>query len=83
MEHVQIPLLPCTKGSGLTEVQECTQDIGSKDLVILYLYIGIPTVVFLCSFVAAESTSACTVWGIQFLPVPSTCLLYTSPSPRD
>ena len=32
MEGVQLPLLPCTKGPGLTAVQECTQDTGSIDL---------------------------------------------------
>ena len=32
MDRVQLPLLPCTKGPGLTEVQECTQDTGSMDL---------------------------------------------------
>ena len=32
MERVQLPLLPCTKGSGLTAVQECAQDTGSIDL---------------------------------------------------
>ena len=32
MEPVQLPLLPCTKGPGLTAVQECAQDKGSIDL---------------------------------------------------
>ena len=32
MEHVQLPLLPCTKSPGLTAVQECAQDTGSIDL---------------------------------------------------
>ena len=32
MERVQLPLLPCTKGPGLTAVQECTQDTSSIDL---------------------------------------------------
>ena len=32
MEGVQLPLLPCTKGPGLTAVQECAQDTGSIDL---------------------------------------------------
>ena len=32
MEHVQLPLLPCTKGPGLAAVQECAQDTGSIDL---------------------------------------------------
>ena len=32
MEHVQLPLLLCTKGPGLTAVQECAQDTGSIDL---------------------------------------------------
>ena len=32
MERVQLPLLPCTKGPGLTAVQECFQDTGSIDL---------------------------------------------------
>ena len=32
MERVQLPLLPCTKGPGLTAVQECAQDTGSIDL---------------------------------------------------
>ena len=32
MEHIQLPLLPYTKGPGLTAVQECTQDTGSMDL---------------------------------------------------
>ena len=32
MERVQLPLLPCTKGPGLTAVQECAQDAGSVDL---------------------------------------------------
>ena len=29
MERVQIPLLPCIKGPGLTAVQECTQYTSS------------------------------------------------------
>ena len=32
MEGIQLPLLPCTKGPGLTPVQECTQGTGSIDL---------------------------------------------------
>ena len=32
MEHVQLSLLPCTKGPGLTAVQERAQDTGSIDL---------------------------------------------------
>ena len=32
MKGVQRPLLPCTKGPGLTAVQECAQDTGSIDL---------------------------------------------------
>ena len=32
MEGVQLPLLPGTKGAGLTAVQECAQDTGSIDL---------------------------------------------------
>ena len=32
MEVVQLPLLPRTKGPGLTAVQECAQDTGSIDL---------------------------------------------------
>ena len=32
MERVQLPLLLCTKGLGLTAVQACTQDTGSIDL---------------------------------------------------
>ena len=32
MEGVQLPLLPCTKGPGLTAVQECAQDTGAIDL---------------------------------------------------
>ena len=32
MEHVQLPLLSCTKGPGLNAVQECAQDTGSIDL---------------------------------------------------
>ena len=32
MERVQLPLLSCTKGPGLTAVQECAQDTGSIDL---------------------------------------------------
>ena len=32
MEHVQLPLLPCTKGPVLTAVQEYTQDTGSIDM---------------------------------------------------
>ena len=32
MERVQLPLLPCTKGPGLTAVQECAQDTGSINL---------------------------------------------------
>ena len=32
MEGVQLRLLPCTKGPGLTAVQECAQDTGSLDL---------------------------------------------------
>ena len=32
MEGVQLPLLLCTKGPGLTAVQECPQDTGSIDL---------------------------------------------------
>ena len=32
MERVQLPLLPCTKGPGLTAVQDCAQDTGSIDL---------------------------------------------------
>ena len=32
MEGVQLSLLPCTKGPGLTAVQECVQDTGSIDL---------------------------------------------------
>ena len=32
MEGVQLPLLTCTKGRGLTAVQECAQDTGSVDL---------------------------------------------------
>ena len=32
MEGVQLPLLLCTKGPGLTAVQECVQDTGSIDL---------------------------------------------------
>ena len=32
MERAQLPLLPCTKGPGLTAVQECVQDTGSVDL---------------------------------------------------
>ena len=32
MEHVQHPLLLCTKGPGLTAVQGCAQDTGSIDL---------------------------------------------------
>ena len=32
MERVQLPLLPCTKGSGLTAIQEYAQDTGSIDL---------------------------------------------------
>ena len=31
MEGVQLPLLPCTKGPGLTAGQECAQDTGSID----------------------------------------------------
>ena len=32
MERVQLSLLPCMKGPGLTAVQECAQDTGSIDL---------------------------------------------------
>ena len=32
MEHIQLPLLLCTKGPGLTAVQEFAQDTGSIDL---------------------------------------------------
>ena len=32
MEGVQLPLLPCTKGPGLTSVQECAQDTGAIDM---------------------------------------------------
>ena len=32
MERVQLPLLPFTKGPGLTAVQECAQDTGSIGL---------------------------------------------------
>ena len=32
MEGVQLSLLLCTKGPGLTAVQECAQDTGSIDL---------------------------------------------------
>ena len=32
MEGVQLPLLPCMKGPGLTAVQECAQDTGSIHL---------------------------------------------------
>ena len=32
MECVQLPLLPCTKGPGLTAVQKCALDTGSIDL---------------------------------------------------
>ena len=32
MERVQFPLLLCTKGPGLTAVQECVQETGSTDL---------------------------------------------------
>ena len=32
MEYVQLPLLRCIKGPGITAVQECTQDTGSIDL---------------------------------------------------
>ena len=32
MEHIQLPLLPWTKGPGLTAVQEYAQDTGFIDL---------------------------------------------------
>ena len=32
MKHVQLLVLPCTKGPGLTAVQECTRGTGCIDL---------------------------------------------------
>ena len=34
MERVQLPRLLCTKGPGLTAVQECAEDAGFIDLDI-------------------------------------------------
>ena len=54
IERVQLLLLPCMKGPGLTAVQECPQDTGSIDLDL-----GICRQLLIkpCSLIAASVSS--------------------------
>ena len=64
MEGVQLPLLPFTKGPGLTAVQECAQDTGSIDLdlgmccqLLITLFVSLENMVAALPMCLSSSTS--------------------------
>ena len=62
MQRVQLPLLPCTKGPGLTAVQECAQDTGSIDLDL-----GICRQLLIESYSLCESREHCSCFANVFI----------------